>query len=748
MLAIYKKELKSYFHSMIGYVFMAFFLVVIGIYMYALNFVYQVANFEYVLNNVTFIFIILVPILTMRVMAEEKKQKTDQLLFTSSVSMAKIVLAKYLAVLSLFGATMLVLCFYPLVLSAFGEVAFSTSYAAIFGFFLMGAALIAIGLFISSLTESQIISAVISFIVLLLCFLANQLASVLPTDKLPTMMITLVVFAAFCFVIYISMRKIYVAVGVWALGTVALILLYFFHGSFYDNLLAKMVGAIALMKPFENFCYGTIYLANIVYYVSVAALFVTLTTLFIKESLSDKIRKGSTYRTGLMVIVTVICVVVNLFVGELDVYADVSSQKLYSITQDTIDFVKGIDSKIKIYYVCKDGQEDPTVEKIVNKYDKLNKKVTVEKKDPVLYPNFTKKFTNDDVQQNSIIVVNEDTEKFKVVNYTDMYEYDASSQSVSAVDVEGQITAAIDFVTNKDLPVLYYTSGHGEAELGNTLTSIIKKKNIDANDLKTLTVDEIPEDCDILVINGPTADFTDNELKMIRVYLANGGDAIITLQQTNNKMPNFTQLLEYYGIYQKEGIVLEQYGNYMSGYPTNIIPTLGTHEIVSNVSASGQYVVMPNCIGISESDTVRDSVTLTELMRTTEGAYSKVNVDSKTDEMEDGDIPGPFGLGVLAEEKSEATDETMKLVVFSSVYLFNEEIISTGQFANANIFRDTLGYMAPVGKNISISSISLTTDYLTIPETTQVILGIVFVIILPLAILVTGLIIWLRRRKA
>ena len=350
MLAIYKKELKSYFHSMIGYVFMAFFLVVIGIYMYALNFVYQVANFEYVLNNVTFIFIILVPILTMRVMAEEKKQKTDQLLFTSSVSMAKIVLAKYLAVLSLFGATMLVLCFYPLVLSAFGEVAFSTSYAAIFGFFLMGAALIAIGLFISSLTESQIISAVISFIVLLLCFLANQLASVLPTDKLPTMMITLVVFAAFCFVIYISMQKIYVAAGVWVLGTVAFILLYFFHGSFYDNLLAKMVGAIALMKPFENFCYGTIYLANIVYYVSVAALFVTLTTLFIKESLSDKIRKGSTYRTGLMVIVTVICVVVNLFVGELDVYVDVSSQKLYSITQDTIDFVKGIDSKIKIYY--------------------------------------------------------------------------------------------------------------------------------------------------------------------------------------------------------------------------------------------------------------------------------------------------------------------------------------------------------------------------------------------------------------
>ena len=748
MLAIYKKELKSYFHSMIGYVFMAFFLVVIGIYMYALNFVYQVANFEYVLDNVTFIFIILVPILTMRVMAEEKKQKTDQLLFTSSVSMAKIVLAKYLAVLSLFGVTMLVICFYPLVLTAYGEVPFGTSYAAIFGFFLMGAALIAIGLFISSLTESQIISAVISFIVLLFCYLANQLSSVLPTDKLPTMMITLLVFAAFCFVIYISMRKVYVAVGVWVVGTVALILLYFFRGSFYDNLLSKMVGAIALMKPFRNFCYGTIYLANVVYYISVAALFVTLTTLFIKESLADKMRKGSTYRTGLMVIVTVICVVLNLFVGELDVFADVSSEKLYSITQDTIDFIKGIDNKLTLYYVCQDGLEDPTVEKIINKYEKINKKVKVEKKDPVLYPNFTKKYTNDKVIDNSVIVVNEDNEKFKVVNYAEMYEFDASSQGISAVDVEGQITAGVDFVTNKDLPILYYTTGHGEIELGTTLHTIMKKKNIAFNELATLTVDEIPEDCDILVINGPTADFTDNELKMIRVYLANGGDAIITLQQSNNEMPNFKQLLEYYGIYQKEGIVLEQYGNYMSGYPTNIIPTLGTHEIVSTVSASGQYVLMPNCIGLSESDTVRDSVTLTELIRTTEGAYSKANVDSKTAEFEEGDIPGPFGLGVLAEEKSEATGETMKLVVFSSVYLLNEEIISTGQFANANIFRDTLSYLAPVGKNISISSISLTTEYLTIPETTQVILGIVFVIILPLAILVTGLVIWLRRRKA
>ena len=143
MLAIFKKELKSYFHSMIGYVFMAFFLVVIGIYMFVYNFTYQVANFEYVLNSVTFVFIVLIPILTMRLMAEEKKQKTDQLLFTSGVSMAKIVLAKFFAVLALFGITMFVVCIYPLILNIFGDVPFGTGYASIFGFFIMGAAFIA-----------------------------------------------------------------------------------------------------------------------------------------------------------------------------------------------------------------------------------------------------------------------------------------------------------------------------------------------------------------------------------------------------------------------------------------------------------------------------------------------------------------------------------------------------------------------------------------------------------------------------
>lgn len=750
MLAIYKKELKSYFHSMIGYVFMAFFLVVIGIYMYVYNFVYQVANFEYVLHAVTFIFIILIPILTMRLMAEEKKQKTDQLLFTSAVSMMKIVLAKFFAVLTLFSITMAVVCIYPLILRIFGEVPFGTSYSGIFGFFLMGAAFIAIGLFISSLTESQIISAVVSFIVLLFSYLAADLATVLPTDKLSTMIITIFLFTVFCYIVYLSIRKIYVAVGTWVLGTVALVLLYFFKSSFYDNLLSKIIKAVAIMEPFSNFCYGTINVADVFYYLSITALFIILTTLFIKESLSDKMRKGSVYRTGLMVVVAVLCVVLNLFAGELDFSLDLSSNKLYTITQDTKEFVEGLDNNITIYYICQDGQEDPSVEKIVNKYDSLNSKVKVVKKDPILYPTFTKKYTEGDVADNSIIVVNEDTDNYKYVAYSDMYEVGADSSgsySVTGVDVEGQITSALDYVTNEALPVLYYTTGHGETELGSTINAAIKKQNVTSNSLATLTVEEIPDDCDILVINGPTSDFTDDEITMLRVYLANGGDAIVTMAYTTNDMSNFTGLLEYYGIYPSDGMLVEQFGYYMSNYVSNILPSYGSHEIVNDISSSGKYVVMPNSIGLTASDTVRDTVTLTDLLKTSDGSYSKVNLESETVDFEDGDINGPFDVGILAEEESEATGDTMKLAVYGSVYLFEESIISTGQFANTDIFTNTLDYMAEASSNISIAVTSLSTSYLSIPTTVQSILGVVFVIVLPLAILITGLIIWLRRRK-
>ena len=161
MFAIYKKELKQYFHSMIGFVFLAFFIAIIGIYTWANNFYGKVGNFETTLSSSTFLFVLLIPILTMRVLAEEKHQKTDQLLYTAPISIGRVIIGKYLALITLFGIGVLFVGLYPLLLRHYGpdSVQLAPAYSALIGFFLLGAAYIAIGTFISSLTESQPIAA-------------------------------------------------------------------------------------------------------------------------------------------------------------------------------------------------------------------------------------------------------------------------------------------------------------------------------------------------------------------------------------------------------------------------------------------------------------------------------------------------------------------------------------------------------------------------------------------------------------
>ena len=179
MIAILKREFKSYYLSMTGYAFAAFLLIFAGIYTMAICLAGYYANFEYVLGNISFIFLLIVPILTMRVFAEEKKQKTDQLLYSLPAGMVKVVFGKYLALLGVFLAPLLVMCFYPLILTAFGDLSFTVIYASFFAFFLLGAALIAVGMFVSTLTESQPLAAGITFLLLLINYLLSSLAGYL-----------------------------------------------------------------------------------------------------------------------------------------------------------------------------------------------------------------------------------------------------------------------------------------------------------------------------------------------------------------------------------------------------------------------------------------------------------------------------------------------------------------------------------------------------------------------------------------
>lgn len=283
MLAIYKKELRTYFTSMIGYVFIAFFLVIIGIYFYFQNLFMGNAKFEQTMNAVTFIFVLLVPLLTMRLMAEENKQKTDQLLLTSPVTAGSIVIGKFLAVFTIFFTVMAIICTYPLIMNQYGDVPFASAYAGILGFTFLGGAYLAMGFFLSALTDSQVVAAVITFIVFIFTAFMEGIAGIFPADNKTAYLVFSVILLIICGIFYLMMHNLTISVSIGFIGELALTAAYLLKPVLFDGLVIKVFGWVSVIKRFSTFYFGVLDLTSVVYYLSIIFLFLFLTTQVIKK---------------------------------------------------------------------------------------------------------------------------------------------------------------------------------------------------------------------------------------------------------------------------------------------------------------------------------------------------------------------------------------------------------------------------------------------------------------------------------
>ena len=290
----------------------------------------------------------------------------------------------------------------------------------------------------------------------------------------------------------------------------------------------------------------------------------------IKDSMNKKYLKNGSYSVVISAIFVVIVLVVNMIVGSLPTKyteVDVSSEKLYSISDDTKKFLKKLDKDITIYQVVQSGSEDETIKKLLEKYEEESDHIKVEQKDPVVNPKFTSDYTSDDVAANSLIVVCGD--RSKVVNYSSIYEssidYNTYQSTTTGFDGEGQIDSAISYVTSEDLPVLYTLDGHGEKELDSTLQEDIQKANIDIKSLNLITEEKVPDDTACLLINAPTSDISESEKDAIIDYLENGGKAMIFSDYTEESMENFDAVPAYCGVERTDGLVIEGHADPICG---------------------------------------------------------------------------------------------------------------------------------------------------------------------------------------
>lgn len=276
MKAVFKHELSSYFTNLSGYVFGAFLLLFAGIHMLAYNLQMYYTNFEYVMGGMSFVFLVIVPILTMRVLAEERRQKTDQLLYSLPISMTRVVLGKYAAMLVMFLVPIGIICLYPLILSAYGNVYLPMAFSSIVGFFFLGASLIAIGTFISSVTESQAVAAGLCFVVMLVNYFISDLAGFVSTSAFASFAaFTLVVLILMLIVRLMTKNTIVALIAGIALETVILVT-YILDSTKFEGLFPEIMAQLSLFERFYGFVDGVFDVTSLVYYLSVIGVFLYL----------------------------------------------------------------------------------------------------------------------------------------------------------------------------------------------------------------------------------------------------------------------------------------------------------------------------------------------------------------------------------------------------------------------------------------------------------------------------------------
>lgn len=703
MIAIYKKELKSYFHSFIGFLFMGITLFFVGLYYTVYNIMYGYPYFSYSLESVLFIFLISIPILTMKILAEEKKQKTDQLILTAPVSVGRVVLGKFLALSTIFAVPLLIISVYPLILTMFGSAPLGEAYLGLLSFFLYGETCIAIGLFVSSLTESQVIAAVLTFVFLFIGYMMSSLCSLISST---------------------------------------------------GNLLTKILGLYDLYKPFYYMNLGTLNLESIAYYVSLTALMLFLTVQSIQKrrySVSVKKLKTGAYSISMILVAVAVTVAFNLAVAQIPEgikNVDITESKLYTLTDDTKKFLKNMEEDVTIYVFVNEDSEDTTMGQTLDRYAEYSEHITVKYVDPAVNPTFAYQYTSSAVSTNSLIIVSD--KRSTVIDANDFYEtslnYETYSYETTGYDGEGQITSALDYVTSDDVAKVYFTAGHGEMSLGSTFTAALDKANITYATITLLDREAVPEDASCLIIAAPTSDFSEEDTEKVTAYLETGKPVIAIYGYTDADMTNYDALLSGMGMRVTKGLVVEGNTNnyyYQSQY--YLFPNMANNDFTEGIYGQ-YYIYAPFAQGIVTEEA--DDISYTEFLYTSDDAFARLGFDaSGTLTKQEEDEEGPFGIGVYAE-KTVSEEITAKMVLFSAERMFSDSVSQAVSGSNLKLFTNTVGnFIGEHKSSVSIPVKSYEVSYLTLTGKNVITIGLCVTIALPLASLIAGFVIWFRRRK-
>lgn len=466
----------------------------------------------------------------------------------------------------------------------------------------------------------------------------------------------------------------------------------------------------------------------------------------IKKLFQSNDSKRGSYTLAMTSIVIAIVIVFNMIVNlipENKRQFDISSTNIYEISSKSKKIINNVDYDVTFYVLAEKSNTDKRIKTFINKYASLSDKIHIKWIDPVLHPSALTKYGT---EENNIVISCKKTNRTTTVSFDDILvssaSYYSTSSSASSFDGDGQLTSALNYVTSNKEYKAYYTSGHGESSLSSEVTSLLTKSRISTSDLLLMTATSIPDDCDLLIIDGATSDFTKDEVKLLSSYLKKGGKVVTLLAQTNKSMKNLYGLLKDYGLTVQSGYIADTERSYQGNY-YYLIPNLSVSgDMASGISSNS--VMMINSKGMTQSTPVRDSISTDAFMTTSSNGYA-VTEKKQTQ--------GTYVLGATSTEsvkvknsKGKKVTKESRLTVYGSNMLIDEQITSSfSSLENLTLFTNSVTASLDNADNVSISPKSLEVSYNTIAHPGPFSILVVFVI--PVGLIVGGFIVWFRRRR-
>jgi len=472
----------------------------------------------------------------------------------------------------------------------------------------------------------------------------------------------------------------------------------------------------------------------------------------IKKTFKSKKFKYGGYATFITAVVVTVLIMLNIIVDRIDFTVDLTRNQLFSLSDQTFQILDELNQDIDIIFLNEAGVENPIAMQIIEQYTVRTPNVRVSTIDPIRNPHLVMRYQQNGgtISQGSIIVVNRENERFKLIAPHELinYRFDARQQPVAeSLAVEQRLTGAIIYVTTEELPVIYLLTGHDQLPLPIDLRRQLEIENYKIEEINLMTADFVPEDAHALFVISPKRDLSEIEEQRLREYLERQGRAIFLIDLLPHNLPRFKSIFRSYGVELNRYLVVEGDPRMHVGDPIFLIPNMQAHDILTPLRNADMRILLPVSQSISVLDVRRHTLDIQPLLVTSESAWAKTNLETQNLEKEEGDIEGPLNVAVAVTDEIFIDNQTnvTKIILVANAGFLSTEL--SGQVpGNANFILNSLDWIQDREEAISIRPRSLEIPRLTMNWQQQLLLAGIAIVLIPLLVLGSGLFVWLKRR--